>query len=161
MQNGTNNGSPAEIVDRALKNGELDKMLLSYPEYCFIDRFSCCPENSEISALLDSLAKREDYEEHRQELAQAIFSIIDLYEGVTPIAECLFSEAYNTFNNHKLLNLPLEEITLHLRKTIKRFQDRLIEDKTGRGMNHSNGRYGGLQGLSLVTEKNNGMPFCQ
>jgi len=156
-----NNGTPDEIIDRALKNGELDKLLLGYPQYCYIDRYSGCPENTDISTLLDFLGRREDYEEHRQQLIKAIFSIIDLYDGITPVATCLFSESYNILNNYKSLNLPLEEITLRLRENIKRFQDQLIEDKTGRGWNKPNGRYGGLQRLSLITQEQNGMPFCQ
>ena len=161
MQNGTNNGSPDEIVDLALKRGELDKLLLGYPEYCYIPRFSPCPENTEIITLIDALCRREDYEEYRQKLIETIFSIVDTYEGIYPVADCLFYETARLLDKRKTLGLPLEEITLSLRKTIKRFQDRLIADKTGGGMGHPNGRYGNLQGISSVVQNDGGMPFCQ
>ena len=161
MQNETNNSNPYEIVDRALKNGELDKLLLGYPQYFYTNRYSYFSDYTDVIVLLNILYSKEDVDDCRQQLSHAIFNIVDLYEGIDPVATCLLYETSHLFDQRKSLGLPLEEITLRLRKTIKHFQDRLIADKTGGGWNKPNGRYEDMQRLSLNTQDYNGMPFCQ
>lgn len=162
--------SPNEIVAKALKRDELDLLLLGPPEYQFFDRW-VDPYNTDLTALLGALysdAVEGRREQIKNRLLAAIMKIVETYDGLFPVAECVLYEAsarsaVDWFGRPKAntsLGLPLEEIAAELRQSIRVFAFRLEKDKAGVGANWPDGLLGDLRRLSKNTLTLGGPSFC-
>ncbi len=155
---------PMTIVNNAVTKGELDKLLLGAPEYCYRSRMSPAPGNTDLTELLDVLYERwnpTDRERVRDDLVKALYAIVETYEGLGPVATCVLIESSCRAENSPMLGLPLDDLANKLRSGIERFRSRLEKDKTGEGSEWPDGRLGEFRRLSRITVELGGPSFCE
>ncbi len=163
--------TPEEIVRSALEQDELDLLLLGSPAYRFLPKGSPAPGDTDLIELLTVLYRligqypREVLKLH---LYRAIKKIVESYDGLDPVAACIFYESYarcpvDSFGRPKSgepLGLPLEEVAGELRQSIRVFSIRLEKDKSGGGAGWPDGRLGDMRRLSKNTTRVGGPSFC-
>lgn len=155
--------SPEDIVRKALEKDELDLLLLGKPGYQYLPKWSPAPGDTDVTSLLSALGGlvgEYPRAEIRDRLHRAIMKIVETYEGLDPVAHCLFFEAYDRSEGRPPLGLPAEEIAAELKQSIRVFSFRLEKDKTYNCGLLPDGRLGGLRQLSRTTERFGGPSFC-
>ncbi len=156
-----NRAHPDDIVRAALKNGEIEDLLLGAPEYQFRSKYSPAPGNTDLTELLDAIYRLDPQSRElaKAALVKALFSLSGRYEGIDAIASCILFEAGCRSTRSSPLGLPIEELAVKLRATIQSFAQRLRVDKTGGGDAWPDGRLGDLRRRSRNTEDDGGPPF--
>jgi hypothetical protein len=161
--------SANDVVRAALDADELDKMLLGWPPYQYLPKWSPATD-TDLPQLLHALYglvgvyPREDLSDR---LRHAIEKIVVDYEGLGPVASCILFEAsarapFDAFGKPKAdtsLRLPLDEIADDLRQSVRVFSIRLEKDKTGVGSEWPDGRLGDFRRLSKNTVRYGGPSF--
>jgi hypothetical protein len=156
--------NPMVIVRNALAKGELDRLLLGAPEYCYRSRFSPAPGNTDLTELLDVLYDRRtpaDKQAVRGDLIAALNRIVGAYEGLEPVATCILYESLRKARDRPTLDLPLDDLADKLRVGVERFRSDLQEDKSGEGREWPDGCLGMFRRLSRNTEQLGGPSFCE
>ena len=153
-----------ELIRIAFERKEFDKILRQCPEYCYKSRFSLSPDKTDIGEMLNAMyydMQIYTREALCEQLSEAIYKSMDCYEAIGSIATCILYETLSIEDKTPIFGLPLREITLLFRKAIKRFQDRLKSDKSGRGARYEDGMYESLSNRSRTVVQHGGMPFCE
>ena len=154
---------PKTIVERAIARGELDKLLLGEPEYCYRSRWSPAPGDTDLTELLEIVYGRLDSADAarvREAMKKALFSVVGRYEGVEPVVIAILMESRRKRDTDDVLGLPLNELAEKLRGSINAFSTKLKTDKTGVGEGMTDGRLGDLRRLSRTIEELGGPAFC-
>ena len=155
---------PMTIVSNAVARGELDKLLLGSPEYCYRSRISPVPGDTDLTELLAVLYDRwnpADIEKVRDDMVKALDGIVETYEGLEPVATCILIESLRRARNGPRLELPLNDLANKLRCSIERFRSRLERDKSGEGGEWADGWLGEFRRLSRNTVDLGGPSFCK
>lgn len=155
---------PDTIVKEALKKGELDKLLLGAPEYCYLPNGSPAPGDTDLAALIGTLYAHTTISEKqliRDEMLKVLNTIVDSYEGLEPVAACILLESLQKIRNRSSFGLPLDDLAAKLRTSINAFADHLETDWSGAGASWHDGRLGELRRLSRNTVDLGGPSFCE
>lgn len=152
-----------DIVKTALAKGELDKLLLGTPDYQYRSKYSPSPSNTDLTELLAVIylsLENSEKDAAREALVNALYSLSGTYEGIDPTATCILYESGKKSRGSAGLGLPIDDLAEKLRSTIRIFESRLRNDKSGGGRDYSDGLLGDLRRLSRITEKHGGPSFC-
>ena len=155
---------PKELIRSALAKGELAKLLLGSPGYCYLPTWTVAPGKTDLVALLEilySIIPDTELPSLRNELLREISAIVRTYEGIDVVATIILFESGQRADSGKLLDLPLDELATQLRQTIKAFAPRLRVDQTGRGAGWPDGQLGDLRRRSKNTVDIGGPSFCE
>lgn len=125
---------PVRIIKEAVARGDVDRLLLGSPEYRWRDKWSVSPEASDIGDLLRIMCDSFDNAEREvlgRDLAVAAYAVVDEYEGIMPVAYCIYVEVTHKARNGKHLGFPVEDLAARLKASIKRHEYRLFSDPSG------------------------------
>jgi len=156
--------NPTTIVEKAISNGELDKLLLGAPEYQYRTRWSPAPGSTDLTELLAVIYDRLDAktrEKAKLELEFALNKLVHVYEGLEPVATCILIESFRKSKGRPFLNLPIEGLAEKLNKSIHTFESRLRSDNSGSGQQWADGMLGEMRLLSRNTAQVGGPSFCK
>ena len=154
--------NPIFIIKDALSIGELDKMLLGEPGYCYVPKFSPASGRTDLAALIVALYDDMsvcDRAKIREEMLRALNKFVQTYEGLEPVAGCILIESLRRAQELPALDLPLDELAAKLQKYIGVFAERLKADKEGVGATWPDGRLGEIRRLSRNTRDCGGPTF--
>jgi hypothetical protein len=155
---------PVEMIKEAVAKGELVKLLLGEPGYCYLPKGSPAPGNTDLAAVIGVLydfMPEADRPRVRDEMVKALSTIVSRYEGLEPVASSILLESLRKMRNRTPFGLPLDDLAVKLRESINAFADRLREDRSGIGASWADGRLGELRRLSRNTVDLGGPSFCK
>jgi hypothetical protein len=153
---------PIMILKKALAKGELEKLLLGFPEYRYLPKGSPSPENTDLAALLGALydhTTEDNKAKVRDNMTKALNTIVQHYDGLQPVAACILLESLRNARNKPSFGLPLTDLAARLHASINLFSDRLKGDKNGVCSSWPDGRLGELRRLSRNTTELGGPSF--
>jgi len=156
---------PIKIIREALEKNEMDRLLLGDEKYRHLGKYTCDPGITDISALMgcyyNIFMKEIEPKKLRDILADAIFSVVNEYEGLFPVAICLLKELYRKQRGIAILDLPIPEITEALRQSIAKYRMRLICDDSMYGRGYDDRSLGQMRHFSKLAVEYGGESYCE
>lgn len=155
---------PIQMIKEAVAKGEIIKLLLGDPGYCYLPKGSPAPGNTDLAAVIGVLydfIPESERARVRDEMVVALNAIVGTYEGLEPVAASILLESLRKMHNRTRFGLPLDDLAAKLSESINAFADRLRADRSGVGASWPDGRLGELRRLSRNTVDLGGPPFCK
>lgn len=141
------------IVMNAIRDRELDRVLLGHEGYRHINFGTMCPGPTDVSAVCQLLFHRDLGISKRvitEQLIHAVESIVDTYEGILPSTVVITSHLIDKANGRPTLDLPIEELAAEIRASVAVHGERLWQ--------HGN-RLSLQEGFSKVSMDRGGPPL--
>lgn len=151
-----------KLVKKAFKAQKLDRLLLGNRGNQVLPPRSPALGNTDLAFVFQVIydhLHEFPLEDLRQSLVDAIYSIVECYEGIEPAAVCILMECLKTSPNRTPIGLPLDEIAERVRHCIETHRVQLVQDQTGIGFGWPDGRMRDLRRISGIIAKNGGPAF--
>ena len=154
---------PLFLVEAAIERKELVELLLGRDDYICLPKHTCHRGKTDIDELYTIYCKRfTKYTkiEKRDMMTEALFNIVEKYDGIMPAAWCYYLEASMQKKVPEMaLGLPLLSLSSALRKSITRFAVELALNGTEEGSNFPHGRLDYLHQLNQMCLDYEAPPF--
>ena len=153
-----------EIVRRAFVNGDMRKLLLEDPEYCYMYKWSSSPSNSDTSVLREIIYRYTPADIRvavQQSYKDAIDELVSEKIGIIPVCHAILHEVGSIRDQGKGLGLDLESLATQLSKIIPENFQYLSNDKSGHGRGWANGMIGEVARVDKIVQELGGPPIIR
>lgn len=154
-----------EITCLAIKNGELEKLLLGEEPYICMDRWSQSPGPTDITYVYRALceyAQKHPHDDLRHQITMLLPRLCTTTIGIDAASGILLCESLNQMRHgsaHPPLDLDIEEAADIIKMAVRKYQQELREDHSGVGKHHREGLLEALRRGSRYLEEDGGPTF--
>ena len=151
------------IIIRALERDALCALILGAPEYCYLPNWTSASGSTDLAAIIPVMCdmRAKGSSDLNSRISKALRDLVDLYEGLVPVATILLIESLRSKKGDTILGIDVLEISTLLSKSILHYQGRLVGDKVGEGAQWPDRMLGELRRLSDNTVKFGGPSFVR
>ena len=154
---------PDELTELAVKNNEVDKLVLGEAPYFYNDRSIRTPGQTNLNAIFGYgiypyavLHPEVDFKGQIEALIPACSQTI---EGLNTLVSILFIESYTRYRGKKTLDLDLQQLAQVLKQQISEHEDMLRNSFILGGGNMREGMLGDFKRISKIIAEDGGPEF--
>ncbi|MBA3581717.1 MAG: hypothetical protein H0W44_04605 [Gammaproteobacteria bacterium] len=156
--------TPYELTCLAVKNDELDKLLLGVEPYAYLPKYSPSSSGTDLEEIYEHGLVEYSVQHPEKKINEKLQFILEYlagyYEGINTVVSIIFNVAYDSTKGKIYpLNINIQVLANIVSETIARHEERLKLDKTGEGWSYGDGLYGDLKRLNGILADEGGPTF--
>jgi len=146
--------NPGELTELAVKNNEVDKLILGEPPYFYNDRSSLSPGETDLTIIFSAgiypYAVLHPEVDFKAMIEAMIPACSEAVEGLSTLVRILFMEAYTRHQGKKTLDLDLQQLAQVLRQQVAKHKDMLRNSFILGGQDMREGMLGDFKRMSKI-----------
>ncbi len=156
---------PGELTELAVKNNEIDKLLLGEPPYFYNEHYCRTPGETNLNAIFSfgiyPYAVLHAEVDFKAQVEALIPACLETVEGLVTLVNILFIESYTRHRGNKTLDLDLQQLAQVLRQQIAKHEVMLRSTFILGGENMREGMLGDFKRISKIIAEDGGPEFVQ